>query len=114
MCIRDRSRPRFWTLLAEWRTRVTPPSHNFIETWLSAVGTARRVEAILSDRALRDLIHERERFLKRARARLGNPRALELWKGRSGTGQLDYRWDRPVRHMLKDMIVEPSRGLPDA
>jgi hypothetical protein len=103
------NRSRLWVLLAAWRARVPPPSYNFIETWLSAIGQARRIEAILSDRGLHHLIRERERFLKRARARLGNPRAIDLWNGRSGAGQLDYRWGRPVRQMLDDLIRRPAK-----
>ncbi len=103
------NRPRFWALLAAWRARVPPPSHAFVETWLGAIGTARRVESVISDRSLRELIRLRESFLKRGRARLGNPRALDLWNGRSGAGQLDYRWGRPVRQMLEDLIGKPAK-----
>ena len=103
-------RPRFWALLAAWRARVPPPSHAFVETWLSAISTARRVESILSDRNLRELIRLRESFLKRGRARLGNPRALDLWSGRSGAAQLDYRWGRPVRQMLEDLIGKTAKA----
>jgi hypothetical protein len=102
------NRPRLWTLVAAWGARVPPPTHNFVETWLSAIGTAQRIETILSDRRLHNLIRDRERFLKRARARLGNPRALDLWNGRSGASQLDYRWGRPVRQMLDDLIRRPA------
>lgn len=102
------NRPRLWTLVAVWGARVPPPTHNFVETWLSAIGTAQRIETILSDRRLHNLIRDRERFLKRARARLGNPRALDLWNGRSGASQLDYRWGRPVRQMLDDLIRRPA------
>lgn len=104
------NRPRFWALLTAWRARVPPPSHSFVETWLSAVRTARRVESILADRSLRELIRLRESLLKRGRARLGNPRALDLWNGRSGTGQLDYRWGRPVRQMLQDLLRKPAKA----
>jgi hypothetical protein len=103
------NRSRLWALLAAWGARVPPPTHNFVETWLSAIGPARRIEAILSDRRLHDLIRNRECFLKRARARLGNPRALDLWNGRSGAGQLDYRWGKPVRQMLDDLILGPAK-----
>ena len=103
------SRSRLWALLAAWRARVTPPTYSFVETWLSAIGKVRRIEAILSDPGLLNLIRERERSLKRARARLGNPRALDLWNGRSGAGQLDYRWSRPVRKMLDDLLRPTSK-----
>ena len=103
------NRLRLWVLLAEWRVRVPAPTHNFVETWLGAIGKTRRIETILSDHGLHDLIRQRERLLKRARARLGNPKALGLWSGRSGAGQLDYRWVRPVRQMLDDLIRRPAK-----
>lgn len=108
------NRARFWALLAAWRARVPPPSRNFVETWISAIGKARRVEDILADRSLRELIQQRESFLKRGRARLGNPRALDLWNGRSGVGQLDYRWGRPVAQMLNDLIRPLARANENA
>jgi hypothetical protein len=77
---------------------------------LSAIGTARRIEAVLFDRRLDNLIRDRERLLKRARARLSNPRSLDLWNGRSGVSQLDYRWGRPVRQMLNDLIRRPAKA----
>lgn len=104
------NRPRFWALLAAWRARVPPPSYSFVETWQGAIGRARRIESILSDRSLHELIRLRESFLKRGRARLGNPRALDLWNGRSGAGQLDYRWGRPVRQILEDLIRKPAKA----
>lgn len=98
------NRARFWALLAGWQARVPPPTYHFVETWISDTGKARRIEDILRNRNVRELIRLRESFLKKARARLGNPRALDLWNGRSGVGQLDYRWGRPVGQMLDDLI----------
>ena len=98
------ARPRFWALLAAWNARVTPASHSFVEAWLEAIAQARGVEEVMKDRGLRSLITFRERVLKGARARLGNPRALNLWNGASGTAQLDYRWNRPVTGMLRDLL----------
>ncbi|MEH2074542.1 MAG: DUF6361 family protein, partial [Nostoc sp.] len=49
------------------------------------------------------LIQEREIFLKGSQARLNNPRALELWKGGSGTAQFDYRWGTTQR-ILTDIL----------
>jgi hypothetical protein len=51
----------------------------------------------------RDLILERERTLKRSLARLGNPRALELWQGASGAYRLDFRW-RNAEQILNDLL----------
>jgi hypothetical protein len=95
-------RPRFWALLAAWNARVTVATHTFVEAWLDAIGRARRVEDVSGDRGLHDLISLREQRLKGPRARLGNPHAL--WNGASGTAQLDYRWNRPVASMLRDLI----------
>ena len=103
-------RPRFWALLAAWNARVTASTHTFVEVWLDTINRARRVEDVIGDRGLRDLIGSRERVLKGPRARLGNPRALNLWNGASGTAQLDYRWNRPVSGMLRDLIGSRGKG----
>lgn len=103
-------RARFWMLLATWNARVKPSTRTFVEAWLDAIFRARRVEDVLKDRGLRDLIRMRESILKGARARLGNPRALDLWNGAAGTAQLDYRWSRPVKSMLGDLINAGKKG----
>jgi hypothetical protein len=41
---------------------------------------------------VRTLIRDREHKLKKNLARIGNPRARELWNGDSGSAQLEYRW----------------------
>ena len=58
----------------------------------------------------RELITDREHGLKRVRARIGNPRALELWNGAAGTAQLDYRWGRPVKVLLNDILKPLVEG----
>jgi len=103
-------RARFWMLLAPWNARVKPSTRTFVEAWLDAIFRARRVEDVLKDRGLRDLIRIRESVLKGSRARLVNPRALDLWNGASGTAQLDYRWSRPVKSMLGDLIYAGKKG----
>lgn len=50
------------------------------------------------------LIGQREFALKRSRARLHNPRALERWRGESGTQQLRYRWPNAKR-ILSDILA---------
>ena len=64
------------------------------------------VDALIDSRSARDLIHHRERRLKRTLARLDNPRALETWSGAAGTQQLSYRWQQ-AQIILQDIL----RGL---
>lgn len=97
-------RTRFWSLLASWHARVRAPAYAFVEHWLQGTGKALRPEDVMGDRDLRNLVRNRERSLKGPRARLGNPRSLDLWRGASGTAQLDYRWRDPVRRMVTDLI----------
>lgn len=52
------------------------------------------------------LIRKREYQLKRPRARLFNPRALENWTGNAGTQQLNYRW--PIVQGLVADILTPE------
>lgn len=103
-------RQRFWSLLAVWNASVRPQTRIFVEMWLDAVGQARRPEAIISDGRLRELVRMREENLKRGRARLLNPKALDQWAGQSGAAQLNYRWDRPVRQMLDDLISAGTKA----
>jgi hypothetical protein len=94
----------FWLDLARWGARVGGPTQSFAEAWIGAVDTASRVDAVIGNQALRQLIRVREHQLKGARARLGNPSVLRTWKGASGTAQLDYRWFKPVRGMIQDLL----------
>ena len=84
-------RERFWELIRAANPRISSPTYEFINTWWDlalAGGTAR-----LRDSArARSLICERERRLKKNLARIGNPRAQELWNGDSGSAQLEFRW----------------------
>ena len=59
------------------------------------------------------LVREREVQLKRGRARLTNPRRLELWGGRSGTGRMAYRWGA-TKVLLKDIFDGLERSEGDA
>lgn len=88
------------------RTQGRSPKHptrDFVERWvenLKHVGPGR----VANDANARALVRDREAHLKRARARLTNPRRLELWGGESGTGRLTYRWG-PAKRILKDIFT---------
>ncbi len=98
----------FWLSPALLFSHISLPTRRFVETWVSlALGSpgARR----LADHApAENLLREREVALKRNRARLDNPRPLELWQGQSGIQQFSYRW--PVAStFLQDIL----KGLRD-
>jgi hypothetical protein len=95
-------RSGFWTLVQQ-RTRVSTMTHQFVERWLKLEPWA-SIPRATDDATLRNMVRDREQQLKRARARLGNPRALELWNGASGVDRLAYRWPSAVR-ILEDIYT---------
>ena len=94
--------PDFWKLVLEVNGRITTPTQRFIEAWRDLVigGNTRKISQL---KPARTLVHERERRLKGKLARLDNVRAREVWGGRSGSAQLDFRW-RIARDLLGDIF----------
>jgi Family of unknown function (DUF6361) len=84
--------------------RVPVPTQAFVEKWAEIVLTGRGGLQIARSKAARDLVTEREIKLKGARARLEDPKALERWGGEAGAGRLDFRWNRPVRAVVNDIL----------
>jgi hypothetical protein len=103
---RDWRRDAFWTLLGTTPAHIGFRTHRFVDAWLDRVLGEKNPGGLADASDSRVLITERERILKRARARLGNPRALERWNGSAGAQQLNYRWHR-VRAIVADIL----RGL---
>lgn len=93
-------RPAFWNTVHATNARVPLRTHQFIDAWLD---TAISHGSLQLNRSARQLIHDRERTLKRGQARLDNPRALEMWGGAAGTAPLDYRWERVVQQHIRDV-----------
>ena len=99
----------FWssqalTVMDVLSSRSLKPAKTFVETWWSLVFRSDRVDVIMKDKDIRRLIYNREVDLKRARARLENPRALETWMGAAGDSQLDFRWGI-TKKIITDIIV---------
>jgi len=66
----------------------------FIDGWLERCVAASTAEALLSDKAARDLIRDRERRVKPAKSRLKYEKHLKQWKParvNEGVYQFDYR-----------------------
>ena len=82
-----------WSLMYSVRkTGASMATRLFVGTWKRMVCTSSGPGGVATDHRAQDLIRERERRLKRGWARLSSPRALEIWGGESGAGQLSFRW----------------------
>jgi len=93
----------FWNLVREGGGRFTPHTRSFIEKWIGLVRDAGDHHSFSSNNAARNMIVDRERQIKRNRARINNTSLQESWQGNSGAAQLEYRWNVPVRSYLNDM-----------
>jgi len=96
-------RDSFWALVEETRAHVSMHTRRFVDSWIDLFLGTSQPKALADAPAARALIADRERVLKRVRARLGNPHALERWNGSAGAQQLNYRWHR-VRTIVADIL----------
>jgi len=95
----------FWEIVVSEGARIPWRTRHFIECWIDLVlKSGGDVTSLSTDKAAQSLIRDRETALKRDRARLQNQRALDLWSGDAGTGQLDYRW-RVVSTIVNDILI---------
>ncbi len=91
----------FWAFVKGENARIDPLTMTFFDVWFDRIrhGDA---AGIADDPALRALIEERERFLKKGQARLVNEKLLAGWQG-SAAGRVVYRWNQ-VGRMVTDVI----------
>lgn len=93
---------RFWDIAFETNPRISFKTKSFVDTWRDLVILGDPGKVANLGRA-RELITERESRLKKALARIGNPRAQEIWNGDSGSWALEYRW-RISQRLLSDIF----------
>lgn len=108
-------RDDFWQAVTESGAIVGLPTRQFVHQWIDLALQPHLVSWIAQDEEARLLIRQRERYLKGKQARLGNPRALELWQGQSGTSPLDYRWtvvQRLIHDILNGLYPEGEDATP--
>ena len=103
------SMEHFWMLIRDAGGRVTPHTKTFVVNWYHLVQSSSSAVAHPENQAARNMITDRERQIKRNRARINNPRLQELWLGTSGAAQLEYRWKVPVKSYLNDMALALSK-----
>jgi hypothetical protein len=90
----------FWAVASLSNRRIPLLTRRFVVGWFDLAPTGR---GIMDDPRGRSLIRDREHSTKGSQARLHNRRALELWGGSSGVGQLSYRWP-VVQRMVNDIL----------
>lgn len=93
----------FWTSSAFKLARIPRPTQFFVEEWYRIIFNKNSLFSIFENQSAQKLIRDREIRLKRARARLQNQRALEMWNGAAGDRQLDFRWNT-VKAIVQDII----------
>jgi len=98
-------RQDFWSTVESQAAKVPSRTRNFIDRWINLVLEGVDLATLSTDEMARSLIYDRELALKHSRARLHNQRALELWSGAAGAGQLDYRWDPVVNRIVNDILL---------
>ena len=112
--LRGWDREKFWDLVQRENGRPIPPAHRrFVDHWFELLQSASQPGALVESENARQLIKERERALKRGRARLAHREYLERWNGTSGAGLLNYRWPT-VQTIVSDILdgagAEASRA----
>ncbi|HVA47038.1 MAG TPA: DUF6361 family protein [Pirellulales bacterium] len=105
--LRNWDRRRFWQIVRGANPQVSFPAQAFVNQWINAVLVTANVAGIVDGQATRALIDRREYALKRGQSRLKNRRALELWNGAAGAGQMDLRWNA-AKSIVSDIL--PSLG----
>jgi len=97
-------RQAFWQLVNQQAGSVSLRTQFFVNQWFDLALEADSAFSMAENAAARALIHVREAALKGKQARLDNPRALELWLGDSGVGQLNFRWPT-VSKIMNDILT---------
>ena len=107
-----------WCVVKAQGRSVSYPMYTFVESWIAGLKQCGPEAVVRHNSDAKALVRNREIQLKRGRARLESPRHLELWGGRSGTGQLNYRWGNSpmtgTRMILRDIFDGLKRCEDDA
>jgi hypothetical protein len=97
-------RVSFWRLMQDCKTRIRGVTRHFVDDWINLTLAAPSLSAIVESHAARRMVTNQEHAVKPGRARIGAPRTTENWEGSSGSAQLNYRWNRPVRAIVNDIL----------
>jgi hypothetical protein len=108
------NREDFWKTVRDVNSRVPVSTQSFVESWMDLALGSGDPSGLRDSKAARTLIQDRELRLKGPRrARMFEPRALELWSGDAGTRRLVYRWNI-VQDIVRDISAGLNEGRADA
>jgi hypothetical protein len=96
-------RKEFWAIGRSENPRLPVASETFLDAWFRCVFRAESLTELIEDQSARELISNRERSLKRSRARLWSIEHLQRWSGDAGSSQMDFRWGITKR-LVRDIL----------
>ncbi len=102
-------RGEFWATVMRDGARVSQRARAFVDAWVDLTLDTRPRVALLDATAPRELIEQRETWLKRGLARLSNRDALRRWSGMAGAARMDFRW-RQARRLVADILAGLARA----
>ena len=99
----------FWTSTALKDINIHHNTKKFVENWYKMIFEITKLNLIAKNKDALELISKREEQLKSNRARLQNPRALDIWNGSEKIRQLDFRWGT-VEMIVQDILNGLNEG----
>ncbi|MFQ5855747.1 MAG: DUF6361 family protein [Anaerolineae bacterium] len=93
----------FWRLVTE-HGQIPGPAQRFVSDWLRVLLDGDTIAEVVDHTEARRLVRDREIRLKRGRSRFESHRHLEMWSGRAGVAQLNYRWSPVARQISNDIL----------
>jgi hypothetical protein len=99
----------FWTSTALKDINIHHNTKKFVKNWYKMIFEITKLNLIAKNKDALELISKREEQLKSNRARLQNPRALDIWNGSEKIRQLDFRWGT-VEMIVQDILNGLNEG----
>lgn len=98
----------FWSICRS-SGNIPVTTVNFVNRWIDFITSEKHFSEMPDSKKVRGLIYNRELNIKGKRARLQNPRYLQMWGGSSNVNKLDYRWPTVKTH-IRDIKEAINRG----
>ena len=94
----------FYSWITSIRMLKRAKTWTFIKDWHEIVTKSASAEMIIKSDEAKRMIKDREQMVKPGNARTANSNALKIWNGDSGSKQMDFRWGKPVKTIINEII----------